>query len=341
MTENSQALPADMPAIRPTDAGQTDAGTPAKRQDRPIRAILLMNGAVLIFTIMDAIVKSVSGHYPTGQIIFFRNFFAFPPILLFLWWTGGLAFRTAQPWSHVLRGVFGVGSMYCYFLSYKLLPLSDAVALSLSSPIFMTVMAIPLLGEKVGPRRWAAVGVGFVGVLIMTRPGAGVFEIAAMVPLIAAVFYDLAMVTVRKMTAERSGTVAFYFTVIACLAGLSTIPFGRADLAGYGLGVWSWPDGKDLFVLVIIGTMGGIGQILLTNAFRMAPMSVVAPFDYTALVYAFILGYFCFNEVPDAYLITGGLTVVGSGLYIVHREAVTARQRRRAEITTPVPMGQQ
>jgi drug/metabolite transporter (DMT)-like permease len=337
VTENSQALP----AARPVDTGSVDARTPAKRQDRPIRAILLMNGAVLIFTIMDAIVKSVSGHYPTGQIIFFRNFFAFPPILLFLWWTGGLAFRTAQPWSHVLRGIFGVASMYCYFLSYRLLPLSDAVALSLSSPIFMTVMAIPLLGEKVGPRRWAAVGVGFVGVLIMTRPGAGVFEIAAMVPLIAAVFYDLAMVTVRKMTAERSGTVAFYFTVIACLAGLSTIPFGRADWAGYGLGVWSWPDGKDLLVLVIIGTMGGIGQILLTNAFRMAPMSVVAPFDYTALVYAFILGYFCFNEVPDAYLITGGLTVVGSGLYIVHREAVTARQRRRAEITTPVPMGQQ
>jgi drug/metabolite transporter (DMT)-like permease len=336
VTDNSQALSADTAAARPTDTGM-----PARRQDRPVRAILLMNGAVLVFTVMDAVVKSIAGHYPTGQIIFFRNFFAFPPILLFLWWTGGLAFRSAQPWSHVLRGLFGVGSMYCYFLSYKLLPLSDAVALSLSSPIFMTVMAIPLLGEKVGPRRWAAVGVGFVGVLIMTRPGAGVFEIAATVPLVAAVFYDLAMVTVRKMTAERSGTVAFYFTVIACLAGLATIPLGRPGWAEYGLGAWAWPDGKDLLVLVIMGTMGGVGQILLTNAFRMAPMSVVAPFDYTALVYAFILGYFCFGEVPDAYLIIGGLTVVGSGLYIVHREAVTARERRRAEITIPAPMGQQ
>ncbi|HVI89077.1 MAG TPA: DMT family transporter [Dongiaceae bacterium] len=341
MTDNSQAFAAAVPATRPTSTVEAAAAAPARRPDRPVRAILLMNGAVLVFTVMDAVVKSVSGHYPTGQIIFFRNFFAFPPILLFLWWTGGLAFRTAQPWSHVLRGLFGVTSMYCYFLSYKLLPLSDAVALSLSSPIFMTVMAIPLLGEKVGPRRWAAVCVGFVGVLIMTRPGAGVFAVAAMVPLVAAVFYDLAMVTVRRMAAERSGTVAFYFTVIACMAGLATIPFGRADWAGYGLGPWSWPDGKDLLVLVVIGTMGGVGQILLTNAFRMAPMSVVAPFDYTALVYAFILGYFCFAEVPDAYLIIGGLTVVGSGLYIVHREAVTARERRRAEITTPAPMGQQ
>lgn len=344
VTDNSQ-LAAARPAHHSVatgearnKAGQAQA---APRHDRPVRAILLMNGAVLVFTVMDAVVKSVSGHYPTGQIIFFRNFFAFPPILLFLWWTGGLAFRTAQPWSHVLRGLFGVTSMYCYFLSYKLLPLSDAVALSLSSPIFMTVLAIPLLGEKVGRRRWAAVAVGFGGVLLMTRPGAGVFQVAALVPLIATIFYDLAMVTIRKMTAERSGTVAFYFTLLACAAGLGTIPFGQADWAGYGLGPWVWPSGRDLAVLVIIGTMGGIGQICLTNAFRMAPMSVVAPFDYTALVYAFILGYFCFGEVPDAYLIIGGLTVVASGIYIVHREAVTARQRRKAAITVPPPLGQQ
>jgi drug/metabolite transporter (DMT)-like permease len=315
--------------------------TAANQPDRPIRAILLMNGAVLLFTIMDAIVKKVSGHYPTGQIVFCRNFFAFLPILLFLWKTGGLAFRTSRPFGHLLRGVFGVTSMYCFFLSYKLLPLSDAVALSLSSPIFMTVMAIPLLGEKVGIRRWAAVGVGFVGVLIMTRPGAGVFQLAALVPLVAAVFYDLAMVTVRKLNQERTGTVVFYFTLFACLAGLATIPVGRPDWAGYGLGPWIWPGAGDLAVLVIIGTIGGVGQILLTTAFRSAPMSVVAPFDYTALVYAFILGYFCFDEVPDAYLITGALTVVASGIYIVHRETVTARQRHRAAITTAPPIGQQ
>jgi drug/metabolite transporter (DMT)-like permease len=313
----------------------------AVHQDRPIRAILLMNGAVFLFTVMDATVKQISNHYPTGQIVFCRNFFAFLPILIFLAKTGGLSFRTSRPLGHLMRGLFGVTSMYCFFLSYKLLPLSDAVALSLSSPIFMTVMAIPLLGEKVGIRRWAAVFVGFIGVLIMTRPGAGVFEVAALVPLIAAVFYDLAMVTVRKLNQERSGTVVFYFTLFASLAGLITIPLGRPEWAGYGLGPWIWPNAGDFLVLVIIGMIGGVGQILLTNAFRSAPMSVVAPFDYTALVYAFILGYFCFNEVPDAYLITGGLTVVASGIYIVHRESVTARQRRREAITTPAPVGQQ
>jgi drug/metabolite transporter (DMT)-like permease len=323
------------------DTSPTTASIAASQPDRPIRAILLMNGAVLLFTVMDAIVKQVSGHYPTGQIVFCRNFFAFLPILLFLWKTGGLSFRTKRPLGHLMRGLFGVTSMYCFFLSYKLLPLSDAVALSLSSPIFMTVMAIPLLGEKVGLRRWAAVGVGFVGVLIMTRPGTAVFQLAALVPLVAAVFYDLAMVTVRKLNQERTGTVVFYFTLFACLAGLATIPAGRPDWAAFGLGPWVWPDARDLAVLVIIGTIGGVGQILLTTAFRSAPMSVVAPFDYTALVYAFILGFFCFGEVPDAYLITGGLTVVASGIYIVHREAVTARARHRTAITTPPPIGQQ
>ncbi len=300
-----------------------------------------MNGAVFVFTVMDATVKYVSDAYPTGQIMFCRNFFAFLPILIFLWRSGGISLRTARLSGHLLRGLFGVCSMYLYFLSYKLLPLSDAVALSLSSPIFMTVMAIPLLGEKVGIRRWIAVLVGFVGVLIMTRPGSGVFQLAATVPLIAAVFYDLAMVTVRKLNQERSGTVVFYFTAFACLAGLGTIPIGSPDLAHLGLGPWIWPNPRDMALLVVIGIIGGIGQILLTNAFRSAPMAVVAPFDYTALVYAFILGYFWFNEVPDAYLITGGLTVVASGIYIIHRETVTARQRRKAAITALPPIGQQ
>lgn len=320
------------------------AGTavkPPPLEDGPLRAILFMNGAVFVLTVMDATVKYLSGSYPIGQIIFCRNFFAFLPILIFLWRTESLSIKTNRPMGHVLRAMFGVTSMYMYFLSYKLLPLSDAVALSLSSPIFMTVMAVPLLGEKVGLRRWLAVLVGFLGVLIMTRPGSGVFQWAALVPLLAAVFYDLAMVTIRKINQERSGTVVFYFTALACLAGLATMPLGRAEWVAGGLGPWVWPTGGDMILLVVIGIIGGIGQILLTNAFRLAPMAVVAPFDYAALVYAFILGYLWFGEVPDAYLIIGGLTVVASGIYIIHREAVTARQRRKAAITTAPLIGQQ
>lgn len=308
------------------------AASPVLRQDRPIFGIVLINLAVLIFTSMDAVIKSVSETFPTGEIVFFRNVFAFGPILAFMMYEGGVMLRTRYAAGHLLRGLFGVSAMYCYFLSYKLLPLSDAIALGLSGPIFLTILSIPFLGERVGVRRWSACIVGFVGVLIMTRPGAGVWQAAALVPLLAAVFYALAMISIRRLTAtERSGTIVFYFTLFATLAGLATAPLGWFDpeLA------WVWPSPAEWLIALTIGLMGGCGQILITIAFRCAPVSVVAPFDYMALVYGFILGFAFFAEVPDAYLIIGGVTVVASGIYIVHREAVVARERRRRQQAAP------
>lgn len=306
-----------------------------RHQDRPVFGIILINAAVVVFTAMDAIIKSVSDIFPTGQLVFFRNLFAFAPIIVFMLTQGTLSLRTRYLRGHILRGLFGVSAMYCYFLSYKLLPLSDAIALGLSGPIFLTVLSIPFLGEQVGIRRWSACIVGFVGVLIMTRPGAGVWQPEALVPLLAAVFYALAMISIRKLTAtEQSGTIVFYFTVFATLAGLATAPLGvvSPELA------WAWPADLTLWsVVILIGLMGGCGQILITIAFRCAPVSVIAPFDYMALVYGFILGFVFFAEVPDAYLIVGGLVVVASGIYIVHRETVVARERRRAQPAPALP----
>jgi drug/metabolite transporter (DMT)-like permease len=304
------------------------------RQDRPIFGIALINAAVVVFTVMDAVIKGVSESFPTGQLVFFRNLFAFGPILIFMLHQGQVQLRTRHAVGHLLRGLFGVSAMYCYFLSYKLLPLSEAIALGLSGPIFLTVLSIPFLGERVGLRRWSACIVGFLGVLVMTRPGAGVWQPEALVPLLAAVFYALAMISIRKLTAtEASGTIVFYFTLFATLAGLATAPLGAVDpeLA------WVWPAGGEWLVVLTIGLMGGCGQILITIAFRSAPVSVVAPFDYMALVYGFLLGWMVFTEVPDWYLIIGGVTVVASGVYIVHRETVVARQRRRRQAESPLP----
>ena len=307
-----------------------------RHQDRPVFGILLINAATVIFTAMDAVIKSVSQVFPTGELVFFRNLFAFAPIIIFMMTQGGLTLRTRHLGGHLLRGLFGVSAMYCYFLSYKLLPLSDAIALGLSGPIFLTVLSIPFLGEKVGIRRWSACIVGFIGVLIMTRPGAGVWDMAALVPLLAAVFYALAMISIRKLTGtEQSGTIVFYFTLFATFAGLSTAPLGGIwpELA------WVWPSDLEFWgIVVLIGLMGGCGQILITIAFRCAPVSVVAPFDYMALVYGFILGFVFFREVPDYYLIVGGLVVVASGIYIVHRETVVARQRRQAQPEPALPL---
>ena len=306
----------------------------ALHQDRPIFGIGLINLAVVIFTGMDAVIKGVSDTFPTGEVVFFRNLFAFAPILAFMLWQGRLVLRTRHALGHLMRGLFGVSAMYCFFLSYKLLPLSDAIALGLSGPIFLTVLSIPFLGEHVGVRRWSACIVGFIGVLIMTRPGAGVWQLEAAVPLLGAVFYALAMISIRKLTGtEGSGSIVFYFTLFATLAGLATAPLGQFDpeLA------WVWPSPREWLIVAAIGLMGGSAQILMTIAYRSAPVSVVAPFDYMALVYGFILGFMFFAEIPDAYLIVGGATVVASGIYIVHRETVVTRQRRRQQPVPPLP----
>jgi drug/metabolite transporter (DMT)-like permease len=164
--------------------------------------------------------------------------------------------------------------------------------------------------------------------------GAGVWQPEALVPLLAAVFYAFAMISIRKLTgSQSSGTIVFYFTMFATVAGLATAPLGAVDpeLA------WVWPSLGDWLIVLAIGLMGGSAQILLTIAYRSAPVSVVAPFDYMALVYGFVLGFVFFAEVPDAYLLIGGATVVASGVYIVHRETVVARQRRRQQPVPPLP----
>jgi drug/metabolite transporter (DMT)-like permease len=285
---------------------------------------------------MDGFIKEISDDFPTGQIIFFRNLLAFIPLMIFAYWRyGGIAVRTSRPWSHVVRGVFGVTSMFFFFLSYKLMDLSEAIALGLSGPIFITVLSVPLLGEHVGWRRWSAVVVGFVGVLVMTHPGAGVFDWNALVPLAAAVFYAVAMISIRKLgTTEPPTTIVFHFTAFATLASLLTIPVGVA----YPEQAWVMPSGLvQGGIILTIGVLGGAAQIVLTMAYQHARAAVVAPFDYTALIYGFLIGAVWFKERPDAYIIVGGAIVVAAGIYIIHRETVVARQQHREPPAPPLP----
>jgi drug/metabolite transporter (DMT)-like permease len=288
-----------------------------------LRGIVMMVLAVFLFTCMDAVVKWVGQTYPVGQIVFFRNLFAFLPILYFVSRTGGIAvLRTTQLGGHMLRGLVGVAAMACFFGAYTLLPLGDAVAIGMSGPIFMTAFSVPLLGEAVGLRRWSAVAVGFAGVLLMTRPGVGSLAPGALLALSGAVFYALAMILIRKLSrSEHPTTIVFYFTVFATLAGAVSLPFGQ----------WITPATLlDLGLLVAVGLIGGFAQFAMTHAFRLAPVAIVAPFDYLALVFAMALGYAIWDELPDAWILSGAAVVVASGLYILHRETVLARRRRAA-----------
>jgi len=286
---------------------------------RVVRGIYFMLLAVFLFSCMDALIKWVAATHPIGQIIFFRNIIAFVPVFFVLRQAGGIGvLRTRHFGGHVVRGVVGILSMVCIFTAFALMPLAEAVALSLSGPIFMTALSVPLLREKVGIRRWSAVIVGFIGILVMTRPGLGVFQPAALLAVGGALFYALAMISIRKLsTIDPPTTIVFYFTLFAAIAGAVSLPFQ-----------WVTPDAFGLFLLVSIGLLGGIAQLALTQAFRLAPVAIVAPFDYGALVFAVGFGYTFWGDVPDLYILVGAAIVVGSGLYILHRETRLGRLHR-------------
>ena len=294
----------------------SDSRDSVERRDS-LRGILYMLLCVLIFGLMDALVKLAAERHPIGQIIFFRSLFAFIPLAFFIHQAGGLAtLRTRYATQHLLRAFTGITSMAMTFYAFARMPLADAVAIGLSAPIFLTAFSVPLLGEHVGWRRWSAVGVGFIGILVITRPGSGVFGLIALVPLGSAALYAVAMIQIRKVaTREPAATMAFYLTLSAMLMGAVSLP-------------WQWvtPTPLMLLCLIVIGLLGGCAQMALTQAYRLAAVSLIAPFEYSALLVAAIFGFAIWGQIPDQFVWLGAAIVVASGLYILHRETVRRRQ---------------
>lgn len=281
-----------------------------------LRGIVLMCAAVLCFTVMDALIKHLAGRYPTLQLVFARNVFALIPVIYPLMKDGGFKLlRTRRPVGHALRAVFGLISMCCFFYAYGQLELATVIAIGFSAPLFMTALSVPMLGEPVGWRRWTAVLVGFVGVLIMTRPGVGMLEASALVAVLGAFLYALVVVVIRKLGAtEHPATIVLYFTFTSAMVSGAAMPF-----------LWVTPTLADWPFLVGIGLLGGIAQLTMTRAFMQAPVAVIAPFEYSSMLWAVTLGYFFWGEVPDRWVWVGTVIVVGSGLYILYRET---RRRR-------------
>ena len=262
------------------------------------------------------------------QIIFFRNAFAFVPLGLYIWRTTGFSvLRTQRPLGHLARSTIGLVGMVSGFSAVQFLPLTSATAFNFASPLFMTALAALILHEKVGRHRWGAVARGFIGVLVMVRPDAGhpVQVGAAHVGLIAGVSKTLigtvlalmgaagaagAMIAVRQIgRTERGPTIVFYFTLAGATLGLVSLPF-----------VWVTPDGATLGLLILAGLIGGVGQMFLTEALRVAPVGVVAPFDYTQLIWASLIGFFVWGELPHPATVIGAGIVAASGIYILYRE---------------------
>lgn len=281
-------------------------------------AITLKLAQTLAFSLMYAAIKLAPGA-PIGEVVFFRCFFALIPLVIFTHYTVGFwaAIRTEKPIYHFLRSGIGSISMFFNFLAVQLLPLATVTAFGFLQPVFVTMLAIPLLGERVGPWRWGAVIVGFLGVLMMLEPHGGLAALAALrlsrgvaYALAFAFLWAIVVILIRQMSrTERGEAIVFYFMSWGAIIGAIVMAFEHPM---FDLRTMAW--------LTVSGLIGGIGQIALTYCYRYAELSLLAPFDYALMLWAVALGLFVFGEIPEPMVLGGAGVVIAAGLFIAWRE---------------------
>jgi drug/metabolite transporter (DMT)-like permease len=272
---------------------------------------MLLGSALL--TVNDTLLKWLTAGYPTGQIMFLRGVFVVLPVALLVWRAGGVAVLRVGSWrAHALRAACVSAGTFLFISGLAFLPLADAVAIAFAGPLFVTALAAPVLGEIVGWRRWTAVLVGFIGVLIITRPTGEAVQWAAMLPLTASLCGALRDLITRKIsTGESSIAMLATSTAAVVLAGLATAPFGWPPVAAFDLGL-----------MAISGIVIGSAHFLLIECFRLAEAALVSPFKYSNLLWAIVFGFLVWGDLPDQWTLAGAGIVVASGLYILRREAL-------------------
>lgn len=282
---------------------------------------------VLIFTVglscialADAMAKVLGQSMHSVQVVWLYLLFVFVNLSLYLAVTRKnvrqLA-KTKRPGLQVIRGLCILGSLTFIFGALQFLPLAEATVINFTGPLFMVALAGPILGEKVGWRRWAAVVVGLVGAIIVVRPGSDVFQWAALMPIGSALFFALFQLITRKLAGHDSAlTTLLYTQVVACVGSLLAAPF-----------FWSPLEFADIAFAFVAGSVGLLAHLCMFNAFRLADASLLAPINYTRIVASVLLGYFMFSDLPDTYTIIGGAVIVGSGLFVIYRETAVKKAR--------------
>jgi drug/metabolite transporter (DMT)-like permease len=304
-----------------------------------LRGITLKIVSVTVFVGMQTCIKA-AGDVPAGQIVFFRSFFAIFPIIAFLAFKGELAtaFTTRRPFNHIARGLVGVGAMGLGFFALTRLPLPEAITLNYAQPLLVVVFSSIFLGETIRIYRWSAVVVGLAGVLVISWPELTLLNsdqglddqevLGVMAALIAAAISAVAMLMVRNLVqTEKTATIVLWFSSTASVLSLFTLPFG-----------WQALTPMQAALLVFAGFCGGLGQILMTAAYRHAEASVVAPFEYTSMILGVVVGYFVFGDVTSPNTLIGGVIVVAAGIFIIWRERQLGLERTRTRTATP-PQG--
>ncbi len=308
---------------------------------RPFLGIALKVASTIVFTVMATLIKLASARYPIGELTFFRSFFALIPVFVWVGFRGQFpsVFFTMNLGQHLIRSVAGALAMFCGFTALSLLPIADATAIGYASPLLTIVFAVFLLGEKVHIYRWSAVGVGLCGVLVILSdyaipgegPGKGHSLVGAGFSIASAVIGALAATQVRSLVRyEGAATIVVYFSLFTALFSLVTLPFG-----------WVMPGPADFALLVFAGIFGGLGQVFLTQCYRFGDASLIAPFDYTSMLWALIASVFVFSTWPSHIVLTGAGIVIAAGLFVIwreHRLGIERARSRRAQTPTTTPL---
>ena len=316
-------------------------------EHRPGRAIALKLGAVFLFTVMAAVIKIATETVPAGQAVFFRSFFAFPMIILWLWQRGDLrhGLKPSNLMGHVWRGIFGSTAMGLTFGGLSLLPLPEVTAIGYATPLFTVIFAVLFLGERVRLFRLSAVAVGLIGVLIVLYPrftigGDAVSQMAtlgALMVLGASIMRALVQVHVRRLVqTDSTAAIVFFFSLTATVLSFLTLPLGM--LVDWPALTWVMPGLQVSLLLICSGLIGGVAQIMITSSFRFGPVSMLAPFDYASMIFATLIGWLVFSEIPTPAILIGAGLVMTGGVLIIWRERQLGLDRSKSKASSP-PQG--
>ncbi len=298
---------------------------------QPLKGIAFKITAIALFSIMAAMIKATADTVPAGQAVFFRSFFAMFVIFIWLLLRGEMpqGLRVNNAMGHVWRGVIGTTAMAMNFAALGLLPLPEVTAIGFAAPLMTVIFAAMFLGEEVRTFRLTAVGIGLIGVCVVLWPRLTIFDadqasamatVGVMLVLGSALFRALAQIHIRKLVqTDQTSAIVFYFSLTASCLSLLTLPFG-----------WVVPTWEQTALLVTAGLIGGVAQIMLTSCYRFAPASVVAPFDYVAMLFAILIGYVWFSEVPTPQMLIGASIVIAAGILIIWRERQLGLKRGKA-----------
>ena len=283
--------------------------------------VLYMVGSVICFSIMEICVKWLD-YYPIGQVLFLRFFIGFIPIFFIIPKDKIFSFyKTTRPGLHAFRAICGALAIIALFFGLRELPLADVVSLTFGGPIFVTIASIVFLSERVGIKRWSAVFLGFMGMLLIIQPAFVDLNYYYITPVIFCIFFACVAISVRSLSkTEANYTIAFYFTLLCSILGLTTIFFSN----------WVMPTLIDLLLFFVLGLCVSVANLLLTQSYRLAEASLVTPIKYLSLVFAVVFGYFIWNEVPKILTLLGAALVITSSLIIFMRE-----NKLKKQIITP------